>query len=391
MVLYQGLALTFLDFDPEKLVGWKGAQFHVSSLWLEGTEPDKRNDVAGLTGSVYSDPSNISGYDTYRLYELWLEQTFLDGKFSARFGQIGVDQEFLCDDYACVFINGAHGWPDFVAVSIPDGGPAYPMAGTGLRLKYAPCDRIKFLAAMMDGDVHNQATDNRYGTHFGFHACEGFLSIFEAAFRLNQGADDKGLPGTYKFGGWYHSGDFDDVRRDTAGRSLEDDGTLSGLSSTGIPRSHTGNGGIYFDASQMLWREREGSDEGIGVYLRLAPWLPDDRNPISFYAAGGVHFQGPLPERPDDVFAVGVSYAQVSDSLRGAQRDANRIASLSGTPNNLAPGPLPDYEMAVEATYQLKLTPWWALQPDFQYIFHPGGSTALHDAVVIGLRTQITF
>jgi len=58
---------------------------------------------------------------------------------------------------------------------------------------------------------------------------------------------------------------------------------------------------------------------------------------------------------------------------------------------HVIPGPIPDYEMTVEVTYQIVLAPWWSVQPDFQYIFHPGGSKALKDAVVVGLRTQIAF
>lgn len=389
--LYQGLVATSLDFDLEKMTGWKGGQVHISSLWLKGTEPNSRNDIAGLTGSAYSDPSNISGYDSYRLYELWLEQNFWGDKLAIKFGQIALDEEFICNDYACLFLSGTHGWPAFVASTIPDGGQAYPVAGTGLRIKFTPAERFEFMAAVMDGDVHDQTSDNRNGTHFGFHSNEGLLSIFEVAFKLNQKPGDKGLPGTYKIGGWYHSGRFDDLRRDNAGGSLEDDGTLSGSPSTGAPASYVGNGGIYFDASQMIWREQPDSDKGCGIYVRVAPWLPDDRNPINFYAAGGIIFKGLIPQRAQDTCGIGINYARVSDSLRKAQREANRIAANGGAPNNLSPAPVPDYEMAVEATYQINVAPWWTIQPDFQYIIHPGGSRAIDNALVIGLRTTISF
>jgi porin len=55
----------------------------------------------------------------------------------------------------------------------------------------------------------------------------------------------------------------------------------------------------------------------------------------------------------------------------------------------------------LELTYQAQITPWLVLQPDFQYIFHPGGNVAdptdvsgttpVQDAAVIGVRTAITF
>jgi porin len=380
--LYQHTLKTLLDFDLEKMAGWKSARVHASSFWLWGTRPE---DIAGLTGSGYSDPSNISGYDTYRLYELWLEQGFLDGRFSVRAGQIALDDEFICSDYACVFLSGTHGWPAFMSATIPGGGEAYPVAGTGARLDFKPTDKWELLAAVVDGDVRDQATDNQYGTHFGFKSKDGVLSIVELIFRFNQKPGDTGLPGTYKIGGWYHSARFNDLRLDTQGVSLQDP------ASNGMPASHAGDGGMYFNIDQMLWRKRAGADEGLGAYVRVAPWMPADRNPMDFYAAGGLRFKGLLPNRGADVLAVGADYAHVSSSLRDTQNDANRIAAAGGTPNSLTSGPVPDYELGLEATYQISLAPWWKLQPDFQYIFHPGGSMAIQDAVVVGLRTQISF
>jgi porin len=102
-------------------------------------------------------------------------------------------------------------------------------------------------------------------------------------------------------------------------------------------------------------------------------------------------FTGLLPSRSADILAVGGYYAHVSNSARDAQRDANRVAAGGGTPNNLAPGPLPDFEAGLDVNYQISIAPWWTLQPDFQYVIHPGGSSAYDNAVVIGLRTIITF
>ena len=56
-------------------------------------------------------------------------------------------------------------------------------------------------------------------------------------------------------------------------------------------------------------------------------------------------------------------------------------------------------ETFVELTYQFTVTPWWQLQPDFQYIFNPGGGIqnpndpAKHigNEAIFGLRTVFTF
>jgi porin len=51
----------------------------------------------------------------------------------------------------------------------------------------------------------------------------------------------------------------------------------------------------------------------------------------------------------------------------------------------------------LELTYQAVLAPWLVVQPDVQYVFHPGGGGArsadpaatIPDALVIGLRTTL--
>jgi carbohydrate-selective porin OprB len=56
-------------------------------------------------------------------------------------------------------------------------------------------------------------------------------------------------------------------------------------------------------------------------------------------------------------------------------------------------------ETFIEITYQCQVTPWWQLQPDFQYVFVPGGGLQnqsslpkrISNEAVLGLRTTITF
>jgi len=389
--LYQGVVRSDLNLDIEKAGGWKGGAFHVSGLWIAGSEPNYRNDIAGLTGVQYLEPSNISAYDTVRLYQLWLEQRFLDDRLTIRGGQLALDDWLLCSDYACVFIGGTHGWPAFLSALIPNGGPAYPVAGTGAMVTGRPCENIEVMGAVVDGDVGDQTSESRHGTHFAFGGDHGVLAVLEVKWQYNHDEHATGLPGEVKIGGWFDSDYFDDLRYDTQGVSLEDDGTLSGQASNGEPRSHHYNGGVYFNIDQKLWREMLDSDEGLGAYCRIAPWLPQDINPADLYVAGGLVYQGILPSRDQDVVGVAVAYVEISDRLRGLQSDANTIVEAGGIPTTLEYGPLPDYEMALEVTYKVVLAPWWTIQPDFQYIFHPGGSPALKDAIVLGVRTTISF
>ena len=119
-------------------------------------------------------------------------------------------------------------------------------------------------------------------------------------------------------------------------------------------------------------------------------WLaPPDRNLISFEFQVGVNFMGLWDARPDDSFGAAIDYSRVSPYVASFDRVA---ASFSDVPV-----PVRDYELLLEATYQAQIVQGFFIQPDFQYVFHPGGGAIdplnpfvgrIPDAAVFGLRTR---
>ena len=93
----------------------------------------------------------------------------------------------------------------------------------------------------------------------------------------------------------------------------------------------------------------------------------DDINAIDRHIGGGVTWTGPIDARPGDIIGFSPQYAHISSQAGLAQ----------------------PYELALETFYQWQLTPWAFLQPDVQYIVHPGG--AYPNALVGALRLQINF
>ena len=133
----------------------------------------------------------------------------------------------------------------------------------------------------------------------------------------------------------------------------------------------------------MVWRSDKTS-------LNLFPrggLSPSDRNLISFYADGGAGFKGPLPGRADDVLTFGVSYAKISKDAAALDQDT---LALNGPPY-----PIRDQEVVFELSYQAQIAPWWIVQPDLQYIVHPGGNVpdpnnpnvTVGNALVAGVRS----
>jgi porin len=385
--VYQGRADLSLDADLEKLVGWTGAVFHGTLYQIHRT-----SDGIGLslTGSL-GDPSNIEALPATRLFTLYLEQHAFGDKLSVRVGQLAADDEFLISDTAGNLINGTFGWADLGAANLPSGGAAYPLATPGVRVQVKPTDQLTLLGAVFSGDPagHGCDTDpqicDRNGAKFSFTG--GAFWIGEAQYAINQGDGAAGLPGVYKLGGWYQNARFADQRYgvDAAGHRV----ALASASAVG-PDNHTGNFAIYGVADQMVWRSQDKS-QSLSAFLRVGG-APGNRNLVSLYVDGGLGFAGLFPGREKDVLTLGVAYAKIS----GDASDLDRDTRAAGDPAF----PIRDQETVIELNYLAQITPWFTVQPDIQYIVHPGGNVqnpndvtggTIPNALVIGVRASLTF
>lgn len=72
------------------------------------------------------------------------------------------------------------------------------------------------------------------------------------------------------------------------------------------------------------------------------------------------------------------AYGQLSRAVRDLRADASFFTAASD--------PLPDCELVIETEYQIQVWPGFAVQPGMQCIVHPGGSSAIDNAPVLGLR-----
>ena len=152
--IYDNRLELVIDADLEKLFGWQGAALHANGYWIGGT---------GLSGNYVGNlmtVSNIEALPTTRLYEAWFEQKLAGDKIAVRVGQLGADTEFITSTYASLFINSTFGWPDIEASDLPSGGPAYPLATPGVRLKLTPSDQFAFLLGLFDGNPAGPGSGN---------------------------------------------------------------------------------------------------------------------------------------------------------------------------------------------------------------------------------------
>ena len=222
-----------------------------------------------------------------------------------------------------------------------------------MRIRYAFSPTLIFSTGFFNGDPAPAGFGNpqiRDASGTGFRLNGGLFWINELAYVASLGDDN--LPGSYKLGGWFHDGDFADQRFDNLGHSLADP------ASTSMPALHRDNFGFYVIAEQLLWRTSGSSDKGLGVFFR-AGGNPADRNLIEFHLDGGVTYAGLVPGRDNDTLGLGMSYERVSAARRNLAADANAVSGQSL--------PLPDFESALELSYQAQLAPWWVAEPDAQF------------------------
>ena len=369
-----------LQADLEKLAGWQGALFNVSSFLIHGRGLSR--DHLGNLLAV----SNIEALPAARLFELWLEQK-VGSLGSLRIGQLAADTEFIGSEYAGLFINGTFGWPGITGANLPSGGPAYPLATPGARIEINLGEQTKLRFGVFNGDPAGPGPNDpqrRNADGLLFRTGDGAFLITELQHSYKLGAS--GLPGTVKLGAWYHTGKFDDQRFGTDGRSLANPG------SSGIPASLRASWGPYAVVDQMLARLPGEGERSIGGFFRVSV-SPDDRSLIDFYADAGVTVKGLFASRPDDKFGVAFAFAKISDRARSLDRDTQLFGTLGY--------PIRDYEAVLEMSYKAQIVPGWTIQPDFQYIFHPGGNVPhpndptmrrpVKNAVVVGVRSTVQY
>ena len=410
--VYNGLLTAGLDIDFDKLAGWKGLKFHV--LAYESHGPNGTN----LYARDLNFYSSINAYDSFRLSEVWLQTSLFKNAVNLRVGQEEVDAEFATTIGGALFIHSNFGALPTLTLNVPT--PTYPEAAPAARLRLnSPHGHLYLQAGVYagnanadrDGDPNPnflaKTAYNDAGLRFPVSGNQGLLSVYEAGYLPNYRTADSGLPGAYRIGGFYHTGDFSDRFL------LSADPYLTTLPLDLHARVHHGDGGFYAVAEQVVYRPRDpkggnedvaasaaapiGNAEDSPLAAEGMPVVPGpelrffgrlgvgqgDRSLTDFYAEIGLNYRAVIPGRAQDFLGFGFTYTSLSEDARRLVRDADL---LNGTD-----APSPDYENIVEVTYQANLAPWLSVQPDLQYIMHPGGSSRYVNAFVVGVRTVITF
>lgn len=324
-----GLAEIGLELDLEKLVGWKGGGFTISAFGTYGADGS-----AKFIGD-FSVASNIYSATDFNIFNLFLSQTFGEELVFLKAGQLAVDDDFMGSDAADLFMNSAFGPLSIQSGNI--GAPIFPLGAPGVFMRFTPEGGFYAQAGVYSGDAGPERSSN-HGFEWRTGGGTGWVAFAEVGY-------DYGC-GVVKFGGYHHTGKFEDFRNGK---------TQAGLSA------------IYGVANHRLIEAGTGSP-GLSAFFRAAFTPEDERAIVSRNFDVGVVLDQLF--LADDLLGFGVSQMHFGSDYRRA----------TGSPGA---------ETILELTYQFPVIDGWLIQPDVQYIIDPHDSRS--DALVVGLRTELAF
>jgi porin len=349
-----------LLFDLEKLHGPRGGsfEFSMSQRWGRSLSED---DI----GNVFT-VQQVYGGSTFKVVDIAYRQKLLDDLLEFRLGRIATGDDFLVSPYNCVFVqNGFCGNPVGIFFNAP-GMTAYPNATWGGLVKVRPTERTYVM-----GGVYNGDTSIRDNSHHGvdFSMDGPLFAIMEAAYQANGLPGDKGLLGNYKAGIWYDNHQFNDFNTIGYGDS---------------PNQKRGNWGLYGLFDQLLIRfGGQGSNRGFGVTGSVLISPDQSVSQMPYFFTLGLVARGIFPSRPTDVAGFGVVYGHFSHDLQDSQRRAQLTDPTVGVQKS---------ETVLELNYRFKfLKDAIFLQPDVQYIFRPGGTGQISNALACGAQFGVNF
>lgn len=329
--VYRQLLDVNLAVETEPLIGWEGGTFYISFNNYAGG-----NGTTELVGDLQGF-DNLDADDYTALYELWYSQSLFEDLFVLTVGKLDANALFAYVEAGGLFINSSAGFPPTIV-----GMPSYPDPAMSLNLEVNPTDWLRLAVGWYDGS----GSTGTKGPATFFHNEAGYFLIGEASVLWDLG--DRRI-GRFAAGGWGHTGQFE--RFDSTTQS--------------------GTEGFYLLAEQTVIHfepEVNENSRRLDIFLQYG-YADPEISEIEHFIGGGLTFIGPIPGREDDQAGFYVGAALLSEEAGFAA----------------------DQEVALEATYQIAVTPFFSVQPSLQYIFNPGGRTSASNSLVGTLRFVIDF
>ncbi|MBA2934107.1 carbohydrate porin [Sphingomonas sp. CGMCC 1.13654] len=312
----------------DRLFGIDGAHAQADIMLLRG------GGFSAVHSGDYQVVDNIDAPHAIRPYEIWLEMPF-GSRIRAKAGLIDLNNEFDQQYVGALFLNSSFGIGPDLSQSGPNGPSIFPITAPGMVVAYQPpgwTARIGLFDAR-SGDV---AHPHRFWPDsFG---ADGALVIGEAHRQI-------GPLVAVQAGGWGYTSSQPRLDGHGAGTSA---------------------GGYAMIEARLIGHQ---DGRALRVWLR-GGGATDVTEPVQIYLGGGLTWT-----TAHAAYGIAFAHARLGDP-------AHRIPIENAHPDRA--------ETAIEATARWRLATGVEIQPDVQYIVHPGWNPAYRNAVVMALRLDVT-
>lgn len=309
-----------------------GAVF-VRGLYNNGTafSTDLVGDLQGV--------SNIEASRAWRLYEFWYE--FEGDGWSLRGGLYDLNSEFDVNTAGSLFSHSSHGIGADIAQSGRNGPGIFPVTALAVRGAVSVGTGTVRMA-VLDG-VPGDPSDPTSNT-VSLDSDDGVLAIVEY---------DRSVGSSYRFRGgfWSYS---------TAQERLAE------------PARRSRNAGWYIGAEATSTV----ADRSVSWFLRYGE-ARATLNAFASYTGAGFVVDAPFRGRQFDQLGLALASAAASDAYR---RNAESLGTATRS-----------RETALELSYRAAVGKRLTIQPDLQYIVNPSALAGIGDALVVGLRFELTY
>ncbi len=291
-----------------------------------------------------------------------------------RAGWLQPQREFIDQPLSKLFLNTAVNSSKGLGGNIPFSSSFSTWAGT---LKIKLHDTVYLKNGLFMSFPQATSSTNHGLAYRGFApdtSLNGLFYMGELGFTPKIGPSE--LEGRYAFGGYYY-------------------GTPQKQTVTWSGNRVDGRYGFYFQADQMLYREPSAAEksssasdgksfkevapaekpklskQGLGMFnlVSMAPGFAVANN-FPFYFQSGLAYTGPIPGRDKDVAMVAIGYG----AYQGGVTEPSR-----------------SYTAVIECGYRFQLNGWSYVQPFFQYLSRPNGTSEVANAAILGFQTGLVF
>ncbi|WP_124305597.1 carbohydrate porin [Acetobacter pasteurianus] len=345
--------------DP-RLGGWS-----VHTLVMERAGKAIQGPRVGESYVGLQEVYSLSGNVVAHLVDLYAEKKFRNNTLDVIFGRMSLTHVFATSPLLCSFMVTCSA-P--VAIKQNPGMSVYPKATWGARIRFRPTwDTAIQIGAYSVGALN----ENPSGWAWGAEHATGISLPIE--FTWQPFLTRNRLPGHYVLG----------YAHDTTRYADKIGSALPSAVAAQVPGARSAPSDMFWlEADQMVYRlgGRNMMAGGylMGGYIHVTPRAVN----VSDQLYGGISLVGVIPSRMTDRLGMMFSWYKVSNRRRQSEQLA--LDGGYGLPSGVYG--VQHSSDVIEAYYGIDALPGLLVQPEFQYMIHPGETHKIRNAGMMDLK-----